>query len=263
MNIGILTDDIEFLIELSKNFKVTTNIEDLEFCDVIVLISYSKIITKERLQNKIYLNVHNSLLPKYRGLHAFTWGIINGERQLGYTLHKAEPRIDSGPIVSQVKFYVEDNENINDIFIKGQKVLINWLQQELELLNFEKIDNARVQNELLATYVTKRKPEDNLIDWNQPARNIFNFVRALTPPYTKGAFSFLANEIVRILEVKYLNIPNYIERPGNIVNKEQNGIWVKVQDGVVLINKISIEEKLYEGNNIMLKIGDKFVGYES
>lgn len=258
MKIAILTEDKDLVDKLSKNFRIISDIKYACDYDIVVLISYSKIIKQEDLSKKIYLNVHNSLLPKYRGLHAFTWAIINGERFVGYTLHRVESSLDSGPIISQVKFEVDETDNINDVFRKGKKILIEWISKELQTLTYEKIKNAQPQNENLATYVTKRKPEDNLIDWNQPAVNVFNFIRALTPPYTEGAFSYLNNQLVRIIEAERLNIPHYLERPGNIINKDQRGIWVKVKDSAILVKKILIDNKIYEGKNIMFKIGDRF-----
>jgi len=98
-----------------------------------------------------------------------------------------------------------------------------------------------IQNEKNAIYVTRRKQEDNLINWNMPSRYIYNFVRALTPPYTDGAYTFINNKKIYILETEFLNIQNYIERVGKIVNISSNGMLVKTVDNAILIKKVRID----------------------
>lgn len=258
MKIGILTNNNNLGNKLSKYFKVIFSTKNIKSFDVIVLISYSKIIKKELLNKKIFLNIHNSLLPKYRGLHAFTWAIINGEKILGYTLHRVSSHIDSGPIISNVKFKINKNENINSVFNKAEKVLIKWVKKELKNLNFKKIKTAKKQNEYISSYFRKRKEADNLILWTQKSNQIHNFVRALMPPYTKGAFAYYKTKKVNIIGTKIMNSSSKGFKAGKIIDVSKKGIKVKTNSNDLLLTRISVKGRAILNFQTQFKIGSYF-----
>ncbi len=258
MKIGILTNDDNLGNKLSKYFKVIFSTNNIKSFDVIVLISYSKIITKKLLNKKIFLNIHNSLLPKYRGLHAFTWAIINGEKTLGYTLHRVTSHIDSGPIISKVKFKINKNENINNVFSKSEKVLIKWVKKELRDLNLKKIKTAKKQNEHISSYFRKRNEADNLILWTQKSSQIHNFVRALKPPYTKGAFTYYKRKKINVIGTKIMNSTSKGFKAGKIIDVSKKWIKVKTNTNDLLLTRVSVKGKVILNFQTKFKIGSYF-----
>jgi len=243
----VLTEDVVVKNKLLSYFDVITNINDLPINQtIVIMISYGKLIQQEVLEKHIFLNVHNSLLPKYRGLHAFTWAIINGEKETGYTLHKVEQGIDNGGIISQVKIIINEIDDINSIFCKANDILYNWIIREIDILDVDRINNATLQNNEDATYVCKRKQEDSLIDWNNTDIHIHNLVRAVAPPYTNGAFTFWKGKPLYIKKTELLNSNNYIANNGQIVAKIQNkGVLVKCNNKPLLVSEV-----IYEGKSI-------------
>lgn len=138
-------------------------------------------------RNRILLNLHNSLLPRYRGRHAFAWALIHGERRVGWTLHAMDERFDAGPIYAQRELPVGPDDDINDVFGHAHEVVRAWLPDALERFDAGLLTPAP-QDERLATYYPARTEEDGRIEWGQPGRAIRNLVRALRAPYTPGAF---------------------------------------------------------------------------
>jgi len=262
LKLCILTDDSDLGGYFSEYFSVYYAVEEIEKHDTVVLISYGKIISCEMLEKKLFLNVHNSLLPKYRGLHAFTWAIINGEKKLGYTLHVVNDVIDGGNILSQVGFVLSSSQNINDAFVIGNNLLKEWLVPTLQALTMSDIGSSKYKNNGDIIYVTKRNHEDNLIDWNTSSNDVHNFIRALTPPYTDGAYTFLKNDKIYIVETELLNYPNYIERPGKIVNISKNGLWVKTASNMILIKKIKLHNKIVDSIDLPVRVGNLFKQFD-
>jgi methionyl-tRNA formyltransferase len=154
----------------------------------IVMLSWLHILNEPflRKQQEV-LNVHNSLLPRYRGRHAFTWAMIHGESEVGYSMHTAETRVDSGPIYSQVRIPILPEDDINTLFRRAHDVLQDWLPEQLSL-HSRGLLVPIPQDEKLATYFRARKPDDGRLKWDQSFESIRNFVRAQRPPYTPGAF---------------------------------------------------------------------------
>ncbi len=137
------------------------------------------------------LNLHGSLLPKYRGRVPINWAIINGETEAGVTLHYMTPEVDAGDIVDQEKVAISPRETAKSLFDKSVAAAKTMLDRTLPLLAEGKAKRIR-QNEDEATVFHGRKPADGEIDWQQSAVEIDRLVRAVTKPYP-GAFSFLGD----------------------------------------------------------------------
>ncbi|MEJ1966876.1 MAG: formyltransferase [Gammaproteobacteria bacterium] len=149
------------------------------------------------------LNMHGSLLPKYRGRAPVNWAIVNGERESGATLHYMTARADAGDIVDQLAVPVLADDTACDVMRKvacaAETVLVRTLPR---LANG---DAPRVvQDSAAGNYCGRRTPEDGRIDWSWPAQRIHNLVRAVAPPYP-GAFGEVGGkrwDIHRTLLVK-------------------------------------------------------------
>ena len=133
------------------------------------------------------LNMHGSLLPKYRGRAPVNWAILQGETETGATLHVMESKPDAGDIVGQVAVSIGPDETATDIFGKVSQAAVKVLEDALPSLMQGKV--ARRPNELQkGSYFSGRKPADGEIHWEQTAQQVHNLVRAVAPPYP-GAYT--------------------------------------------------------------------------
>jgi methionyl-tRNA formyltransferase len=149
------------------------------------------------------LNLHGSLLPKYRGRVPINWAIIHGESETGATLHYMEAKPDSGDIVAQVTVSILPDDTAKDVF---DKVTVAAAAMLLDILPALVAGTApRVRQDLSrGSYFGGRRPEDGIIDWSKDARSIHNLVRALAPPYP-GALTTLDGQPARILRTRILD----------------------------------------------------------
>jgi len=155
---------------------------------IVLMINWPYILKPDFLDlQSTVVNIHNSLLPRYRGRHAFTWAMIHGETEVGYTLHQVDHGVDTGPIYAQVRIPVLADDDINILFARASETLVAWLPEQLKRLCSGALI-AKAQEECHASYFKARTADDGAIRWQQPGRAVRDFVRALRPPYTPGAF---------------------------------------------------------------------------
>lgn len=133
------------------------------------------------------LNMHGSLLPKYRGRAPVNWAILHGEKSTGATLHVMEEKPDAGSIVDQIEVSIGPDENATEVFAKVSQAAVDVMQIVLPELIQGKVPQR--PNELQkGSYFGGRKPSDGEIHWGQSAEQVHNLVRAVAPPYP-GAFT--------------------------------------------------------------------------
>ena len=188
--------------------------------DLIVVACYGKILPKEMLKIPRYgaLNVHPSLLPKYRGAAPVPAAILNGEEETGVTIILMDEEVDHGPLLAQKKFQITNYKFQNGL---GKPTTPELLQILWELggdLLVEVIPKwiadeiiPREQDHGKATYTKKLAREDGRIDWNRPVEYIERQIRAFTP--WPGAFTFWKGKRMKILK-------SYINDQGRLVIDE-------------------------------------------
>jgi methionyl-tRNA formyltransferase len=133
------------------------------------------------------LNMHGSLLPKYRGRAPVNWAILHGETETGATLHMMEAKPDAGDIVGQAAVSIGPDETATDVFSKVSHAAVSVIDSALPSLLKGIV--PRKPNELQnGSYFGGRKPADGQIHWNQTAKQVHDLVRAVAPPYP-GAFT--------------------------------------------------------------------------
>jgi methionyl-tRNA formyltransferase len=133
------------------------------------------------------LNMHGSLLPKYRGRAPVNWAILHGETETGASLHIMEAKPDAGDIVGQVAVPIHPDEDATAVFAKVSNAAIEVMQAALPELLQGRV--PRTPNALAkGSYFGGRKPEDGRIHWNQSAKQVHDLIRAVAPPYP-GAFT--------------------------------------------------------------------------
>ncbi len=143
------------------------------------------------------LNMHGSLLPKYRGRVPVNWAVIRGETETGASLHYMTAKPDQGDLVDQMAVPILPDDRALDVFRKVTVAAELVLQRSLPDLIAGKA--PRIRQDLAAgSYFSGRRPEDGRIDWSQPARSIHDLVRGVAPPYP-GAFCTHAGHRLRVL----------------------------------------------------------------
>ena len=169
--------------------------------DVFIIVAFGQILDKNllALPHHFCINLHSSLLPKYRGAAPINWAIINGETETGVTTMKMNAGLDTGDILLSRKVPIrnkDDAQSLHDILAhQGSSLVLETLCQ----LDSGSLD-ATAQNSDLSSYAPKLTKDDGLIKWNQPAVKIHNLVRGLTP--WPGAFSFLGSKRFKICKTE-------------------------------------------------------------
>ena len=220
--------------------------------DLFVVAAYGKIIPEKilALPRLFPINVHASLLPKYRGAAPIQHAIINGETVTGITIMKMDKGMDTGDIILQKKCDITPEDTYETLYYRladlGAKTLIEFLD-DLEKgteTNFKKQDDS------LATYAPMITKDFCHIDWNKTSSEILNFVRALTP--APGAHTFYKDNIIKIWELS--DYPVYgNEDSGKIIAVNNDGFAVKTSDGALLITKLQQQGGKIMSTNDYLK----------
>lgn len=209
--------------------------------DLIAVAAFGQILPKTILDLPRWgcLNVHTSLLPKYRGAAPIQWAILNGDAETGVTIMKMDVGLDTGDILTQRTTPIRDEDNAATLHDRlaqlGAELLVHTIPDYVAgKLQPQPQDAAR------ATHVAKLKKEDGRIDWQQPARAIWNRIRAFTP--WPGAFTFLPGQPQpQLLKIWGAEI---ISRPGNageILQAEKIGIIIGCGEDALRITSLQRE----------------------
>ncbi len=209
--------------------------------DLIVVIAYGKIIPPEILKLPRFggINVHASLLPKYRGAACLNAPILNGDQETGITIMKMDAGLDTGPILRQAKIQLTDQENLEKIRDRlsqlGAKLLIPTLK------DFMAGDiKPQIQEETKASYVKIINKEDGRIDWKKSALEIERMVRAYNP--WPGTYSTVNKKILKIKSVENKILENNKHKIGKIFLTE-NKLAVQCGTDSLIISELQMAGK--------------------
>ena len=208
--------------------------------DIFVVIDYGQMLSKEVLEapKKYCINLHPSLLPKYRGASPINRAILAGDGQTGNTIIKMNERMDAGSIIMQSQVDIAPEEDALTLFERlsggGADLLLKALYEiEAGEEHFTK------QCEEEATYAPKLKKEDGHIDWNTSAVSIIRKIRALKP--WPGAFTTLSGKQLKIVEAEIVDSPKQDAAPGTIF--DDNNFIVNAASGAIRIDVLQVEGK--------------------
>jgi methionyl-tRNA formyltransferase len=211
--------------------------------DTFVIASYGKIIplTIINLAKKIPLNVHPSLLPKYRGASPIQSAILNGEPETGVSIAELTGKLDSGDVLGQSRLTIGENENACELSKRladlGAKLLLETLEK-IEKNTFSRVP----QEDTNSTYAHKIEKEAGKIDWTRPAQTIHNQVRAFFP--WPSAFTSFRGKRIKILETRVSNslaAPAQPNQPGTIVNLSAECLSVQTGSGLIAVTQVQLE----------------------
>ena len=209
--------------------------------DVIVVVAFGQILPKELLDIPKFgcINVHVSLLPKYRGAAPINWVIINGEEKTGVTTMYMDEGLDTGDIILSEEFDLDDNITAGELHDKMKVVGAKLLVKTLDLI--EKGIAPRIkQNHSEHTYAPIMNKSLGKINWNKPAKEIHNLVRGVNP--WPSAYTIYNENTMKVWKTKVLNEKSN-KKAGTIIDVNKEGIKVATIDNVLLIEEIQMPNK--------------------
>ena len=209
--------------------------------DLIVVAAYGKILPKDIIDFPKHgsINVHASLLPKYRGAAPIQRGILNGEKETGITIQKVFEALDTGDIILQEKVPLEPDDNAHSLTIKLFVIGSELLVEAVDLIEKGRAQFIK-QDEKQATYAAVLKKEDGIIDWKKSSEEIFNMIRALGP--WPGAFTYYKGKALKILAAEKIEMGNERCDGGKIIDLiKQEGFIIGACNGQILVKKVQPE----------------------
>lgn len=234
--------------------------------DIGIVVAYGRLLPESVFSTPRLgcVNLHFSLLPKYRGAAPMQWSLINGETETGVTAFWLEAGLDSGPIAVQDKISIAADDHIETL---RAKLVASGLKVLDKLLNDVKNGEIKkVPQTGATTPAPQLKKEDGQIDWGKPAASIVNRIRGVRE--WPGAFTFTGGEKkmrLKILSATAVKSASASAAPGTVTAMEKNkGFAIKASDGDVLLLEVQPEGKkamsaaaYWQGAH--LKIGDKLL----
>lgn len=211
---------------------------------LIVVAAYGQILPQAILDLPRYgcLNVHTSLLPKYRGAAPIQWAIWNGDSETGVTIMKMDAGLDTGDILTQERTQIEPGDNSHTLHDRLAKMGAELLVRTIPEFVTGRIAGQK-QPESGTSYARKISKEDGLLDWKLPARHLWNRVRALTP--WPGAYTYWTRtgtterSLLKILEV--WPVDEEAGAPGEVLRADKDGVVVGCGEGSLRITKLQRE----------------------
>ena len=209
--------------------------------DIMVTCAFGQILSQEIIDIAPHgiINVHASLLPKYRGAAPIQWSIINGDEETGVTIMKTEAGIDTGDIISVEKTIIDPKETAGELFDRLSVIGAKLLVKTLDAIE-DNLATFTPQNHELATHVKMLKKEDGIIDFTKNSISIYNFIRGMNP--WPCAFTFLNGKQLKVYASELVDGAYGNYSAGTIVcaNPKQ-GLIVATGDGFIRLSDIQAE----------------------
>lgn len=258
---------IEQNLNIAQPVKVRNNLEFVEQLkninpDVICVVAYGKIIPKEILDIPRLgcINVHGSLLPKYRGAAPIQWAVLNGDQETGITTMFMDEGMDTGDMINKETVQIGEDETTGELWDRLSKIGANLLVKTLKDLEEGNYKREKQGNDFSIAPMIKK--EMAKIDWQkQTSDEIKNLVRGLNP--FMGAFTFLNDKKIKIWKVEKI-LDKTDKEPGTVlISDSKKGLNIATTDGVISVleiqgensKKMNISDYL-RGNKIL--VDEKF-----
>ena len=220
-------------------------VENVEYlkryeADIYVVAAFGQIVSQEILDIPKFgcVNIHASLLPKYRGAAPIQQAILDGERVTGVTIQQMNLGVDTGAILTQKEYEIAEDETGGSLFDKLSNMGAELIVETLKLIEKGEVD-PRLQDESKATKCGKIKKDMGRIDWTGDATVIERYVRGLNP--WPSAFTTLDGRQLKIWRAKA--IKSVSEKPGSVVDVKKNSFTVACGKGALEIFEVQLEGK--------------------
>lgn len=217
--------------------------------DIMVTCAFGQILSREVLDvaPRGVINVHASLLPKYRGAAPIQWSIINGDKKTGVTIMQTEEGVDTGDIILSRETNILPDETAGELF---EKLSVLGAELIVEALNEIEDGTATFtkQNNAVSSHVKMLKKQDGLLDFNNNSETLVNFIRGMNP--WPCAFTFYKGKTLKVFKAMALTAGDFAfdeavrlnSLSGSVVTADRkNGLTVKTKDGALRLCEIQTE----------------------
>lgn len=205
--------------------------------DIIIVVAYGKILPKYVLDYPRYgcINVHASLLPKYRGAGPINWAVINGDTESGITTMYMSEKLDTGDMILKRSIVIDEEDTAGMLHDKLAPLGAELLKDTLKLIKGGSVISVK-QDESKVTYAPMLNKETSKIDWTKDSYTIWNLVRGVNP--WPVAHSQIGGEIIKIWKVEMGDEHFGDEKPGTVLDYDRKrGLIVKTGDDETLVIK--------------------------
>ena len=237
------------------------NINSIEFlkiignfdCDLFVSLSFNQIFKSDIINFPKLgtINCHAGKLPFYRGRNILNWVLINDEKEFGVTIHYMDEGIDTGDIILQETYQITDADNYSTLLEKAYKGCASLLYNAIKKIKnctANRIPQKSVHP--VGFSCTRRKEGDEILNWNQSSREIFNFIRSICLPGPQ-ARTFLGDQEVFINSAEYIdNAPNYKGISGAVLKANKIELIIKTKDSFIRIVDWNCKSKIKTGDRL-------------
>lgn len=230
--------------------------------DVIITFEYRKLVPRELLQGNFFLNVHAGILPKYRGFHSNAFAILNGENQIGYSLHQMDEIFDNGKLFVVKKFKITNLESYGDVRPKMIDHMYNNIPSYIFDIMSGKILPKEQKTDEGVIYGVKLNPlMGNIGGFNLNTKNLILMHKVFKPPLGSGLFFTFKGVKYIILELDdaaNYGVSPFYGFPGKIINVFENIMFVKTEDSTIAISNVINSNTLMEVSILdVFKIGNQ------
>lgn len=233
--------------------------------DIFVTCAYGQILSQEIIGIPKYgiINVHGSLLPKYRGAAPIQWAILNGDKYTGITIMRTEAGVDTGDMLMQRSIEIGERETAGELFERLSGLGAEMIVEAVDLIERGEAVYTP-QDHSAATHVRMLKKTDGIIDWSRSSEDIDRWVRGMNP--WPSAYTYYMGKSIKIWSVEICQ-PTDVSAPcGTVLTSDrQNGITVKTGDGSVRIIELQLEgsRRMFAGEYLLgrsFKVGERLSG---
>jgi methionyl-tRNA formyltransferase len=244
--------NIDYLYPVKINSEEFIKLATKYNCDLFVSMSFNQIFRSNviNLPRLGTINCHAGKLPFYRGRNILNWALINDEKNFGITVHYIDEGIDTGDIIKQNNYPITDKDDYNSLlqiaYVECANILYDAIKEIQNGLS-KRISQDSINS--VGFYCGRRGAGDELINWNQTSRKLFNFIRSISQPGPLATTHISGNEIKINKANIIVGAPEYIGTNGQILAKTKDGFLIKTEDSFIEICEIETIAKL--------KIGDK------
>ena len=230
--------------KISNDENVLSELKELN-PDIIITAAYGQLVPETILEIPKYkcINVHGSLLPKLRGGAPIQYSILEDHRKTGITIMYMVKKLDAGDMISKVEVDILDSDNYESLHDKLSIAGRDLLKETLPNIFTGNIAPEK-QDDSLATFARNILREDEKIDWNKSARQIFNQIRALDP--TPGAFTYLDENVLKIWSSEVVDLEENFssKKVGTIIKQDKKHIYLLCGENTVLkVKELQISGK--------------------
>ena len=219
-------------------------------CELFISMSFNQIFKTSLIEYPAHgiINCHAGKLPFYRGRNILNWALINDESEFGITVHYIDDGIDTGDIIVQRSFPISDKDNYGTLLeVAYRECAPLVIEAVRQIQNGNVVCTPQATIHPVGFYCSPRKQGDEILDWNQTSRDVFNFVRAISHPGPQARTFFRGVELM-INKVELVSCaPVYKGVPGAVLKKDKNSLLVKTADSFVRVLEWTCDLKIKAG----------------